>query len=153
MSYDLNVPYDVRQPPERPLITPKAFQPGGLRANPPFAAGKAYYPQRINLAAGQRVQIYQNSLPCQKVTIVNEGGGDLVYGYDGVNLNTPAAGTSANNAFLLIATAGKTIEVDDAIHVWIGSVAGTIASVEVTGLSYPIIPTNPDLVRSPYAAP
>jgi len=148
--------YDVRVGAEKPLISgQRAFPVSGLKANPPFAAGKAIYVQRVALMAGQKFQLYQNSLACQQISILNEGGGDLVYGYGGVNLTAPVAAATpqpAGNAFEIAAGAAKLVQTEDAMNIWIGSVAGTTASIEVTGLSYPIIPTQPDVVPSPYVA-
>ena len=133
--------YDVRVGAERLLISgQKAFPLSGLKPNPPFAAGKAVYPSRFNLNAGQRAQIYQSSIPCQYVLVINEGGGDLIWGFDGVNLNAPGAGLSAGNANLIASGAAERIDTDDAIHIWIGSNAGTIVSIQVGGISYVKLP-------------
>jgi len=151
MGYDPS--YDIRQPAERPLISGgKAFPLPGAPANPPFAAGKIVSPIRYALGGGQKLPVQQQSFPCQQVTIVNEGGGDLVYGFNGVNLNTPTSGSPASNAFEIPNGAGKQILVSDAVNIWIGSVAGTLVSVEITGLSYTVNPSNPDAIPSPYSS-
>jgi hypothetical protein len=136
-QYDPTYGHDIRVGAERPRVSGNvAFPLSGLTPNPPFAAGKAVYPSRFNLNAGQRQQLFQNSLPCQYVLLINEGGGDLIWGFDGVNLTGPAAGAGAGNANLIANGAAERIDVDDAIHIWIGSVAGTLVSIQVGGISY-----------------
>jgi hypothetical protein len=120
------------------LPTMKPFPLVSAEQNAPFAPGKAVAVQRILLAAGGKFQLSQVSFACQKVTLVNEGGGDLAYGLNGgVNLSAPAVGAPAGNAFEIASGAGKDVWVEDAQLVWIGSVAGTTISVEITGISGP----------------
>ena len=133
--------YDVRVGAERPLISgQKAFPLSGTTPNPPFAAAKAVYPSRFNLTGGQKTQIYQSSLPCQYVLLINEGGGDLLWGFAGVDLTAPAAGQSAGNANLVASGAAERIDTDDAQNIWIGSNAGTLVSIQVGGISYLKLP-------------
>ena len=61
----------------------------------------------------------------------------MVYGINGVNLNTPAVGNLVGNGFEIPAGAGKDVWVNDASSLWIGSIAGSIASVEISGISGP----------------
>jgi hypothetical protein len=141
MSKRIAYDYDVRDTPERPLISgQKAFPLSGMTPNPPFAAGKQVFPSRFNLAAAGKAQVYQSSLPCQYVLLINEGGGDLLWGFDGVNTTAPAAGARTDNANLIASGAAERIDMDDAIHLWIASVAGTLVSIQVGGISFVKVP-------------
>jgi hypothetical protein len=113
------------------------FQEGTPGPNMPFAPAKAWYPLRVAVGAGNanRVQPYQNSLACQSIIVLNEGGGDLLVGNKGVSLSAPAAGQS-QPAFSVPALLSITIPIEDASYLWLGSVAGTTASVGVIGPSF-----------------
>jgi len=129
---DINPPFTIQKP----------FPLQGTTAQPAFAPALVIAVGRVSLAALAKYQLYQNSFPCQKVTILNEGGGDLVYGINGVNLNVPtgtppAASAIVGNAFRLVSGAAKDVWVDDAMYLWVGSVAGTLMSFEISGTSIP----------------
>jgi hypothetical protein len=124
--------YDARPYDMRPLISGQRAFPlaATTTPNPPFAAAKTINFISGVIAAGAKVQPYQNSLSCQSIVIANVGFGDLIGGYDGVNLT--GAGP---NAFVIPAGAGLVVPTEDAIHLWLGSVAGTVFSLMVVGLS------------------
>lgn len=138
-----NQPYGDKRPPDMrvPEAGLAAFPSGApVAPNMPFAPGKTWYPQRILLAAASKVQVSQNPLACQKVIVLNEGigspaAGDLIVGNQGVSLNPPTA-NNPQPAFSIPVGASLTIEVQDASQVWLGSVAGTIASIATIGASY-----------------
>ena len=144
--YPPGSPYGIVEPPGMIPTDQRVMQPFPLTSqtvNPPFAAANVVALQRLTLAAFGKAQLYINQFPCQKVTLLNEGGGDLVYGINGVNLATPTAGNTAGNCFEIANGAAKDIWVSDASALWVASVAGTTVSIEVTGLSGPARPGGP----------
>jgi len=127
-------PLDINPPDQRVM---QAFPLQGQTSQPAFAPALVIAVGRGRIAALGKLQLYNNTFPCQKVLLLNEGAGDLVWGINGVNLNAPALGQVVGNGFLLVAGAAKDIWVNDAQYIWVGSVAGTLLSFEVTGTSIP----------------
>ncbi len=127
-------------PEPRIIYTGKPLTVGGEYANPPFAAGRSFTTARFALTAGQRVQPYQNGLPCQKVVVLNEGAGNLFVGVQGVSVNAPVTGTTpaAVPAFLLVSGSSLTVEIEDASYVYAATDTGTNFSIMVLGLSVPV---------------
>jgi hypothetical protein len=101
---------------------------------PPFAAPLQVYPQRIFLAAGDKIPLTQTGIPCQKIVIFNEGGGDLYWGIDAVSFDAPTAGSN-QPSFRVPNGAGTVIEKSNTQHIVIGSDSGCIISVNIEGIS------------------
>ena len=117
----------------------------GQQSQPAFAPALVIAVGRGAIAAGGKLQLYNNSFPCQKVLLLNEGVNDLVWGINGVNLNAPVVGQPiVGNGFLLVAGSAKDIWVNDAQYLWLGSVLGTRLSFEISGTSIP-----PGLLNQP----
>jgi hypothetical protein len=130
MSYDPR-PYDMR-----PAISgqkPMQIAPSGPNINPPFGPAKSWIAGRANLPANGKGQLVQNTLACQKVVIINDGGGDLIVGPSGLSLNAPALGTETPGGNVAVG-AGVVIEIEDASLIWAGSNAGTFVTYYIMGL-------------------
>jgi hypothetical protein len=118
----------------------QALQTGMPGPNYPFAPSKWFVPTRYLLLAGARFPLFVAQTPCQKVSLFNEGPGDLLFGSSGLSLSAPSGGTtsqpSTTNAFYLPANLGYVIEIEDASLIYVGSVAGTILSMNLNGLPF-----------------
>ena len=139
--YARSTPIDINPPSTAPA---QPFPLQTQTSQPAFAPALVIAVGRGAIGPLGRLQLYNNTFPCQKVTLVNEGPGDMVYGINGVNLNTPAVGNLVGNGFEIPAGAGKDVWVNDAQYLWVGSVAGTVFDFEITGTSI-----NPAILNQP----
>jgi hypothetical protein len=128
MSY--RIPHEIQ-----PITSRRPFPLSAPTNKPPFTPAAQIFPFRFNLAAGQTRQVATNSISVQKVSIYNEGPGNLFYGTaSGLSLNAPPAGGQQPGNMLPLGV-GVFVEIQDMALLYIGSDTGCIA--DVNGISTP----------------